>query len=76
MTGRPGWNDDGLVAAQADWRRWTWRGARRLAQARAVLGDGAIHAVAIPAGATVACDGSIALPKPSPSAPLTGAARP
>ena len=76
MTGRPGWNDDGLVAAQADWRRWTWRGARRLAQARAILGDEAIHAVAIPAGATVACDGSIDLPKPPPSAPLTGTARP
>jgi hypothetical protein len=30
---------EALDVAQADWHRWTWRGARRLTAARALLGD-------------------------------------
>ena len=75
MTGALPSGDGGLVAAQADWRHWTWRNARRLAKAQAMLGGAALRVEAIPIGATVSCDGSIDLPKPAPAAPLTGTGR-
>ncbi|WP_157217076.1 DUF4153 domain-containing protein [Flavisphingomonas formosensis] len=47
----------GLAARQADWHQWTWRGARRLAAARAALGPHPLVPRAAPYGRD--CDGSI-----------------
>lgn len=64
----------GLVETQADWRTWTWRGARRLAAARERLGSQPYAPAALAAGGTWNCDGSVARPAPPTDAsPLTGA---
>ncbi|WP_213982621.1 DUF4173 domain-containing protein [Sphingomonas sp. dw_22] len=54
-----------LAADQADWHRWTWRGARRLAAARAALGPNPPRPFPAPRGRD--CDGAL---RP----PLTGEA--
>jgi hypothetical protein len=58
---------------QADWHTWTWRNARRLARAEALLGPAPPRPRAAPNGRT--CDGSIIPPPPSAPAPLTGATK-
>ena len=61
-------NMEALGKAQADWRSWTWRGARRLqaaldASARIAASERALPAVA-------SCDGSLAAPLIRPARPL------
>jgi hypothetical protein len=52
-----------LEDRQAEWHRWTWRNARRLAAAQAAL---AAHPpVAARQGHVRDCDGRIVLPPPS-----------
>ena len=62
-----------LAADQADWHRWTWRGARRLAAAQAALGPNPRHAAPAPNGRD--CDGS-RLPPPLQAAPVAAAEAP
>jgi hypothetical protein len=57
---------DRLEPRQADWQAWTWRGARRLAEAKALIADR--HLSRFTAGRR-ACNGG-PLPSP-PAAPLT-----
>jgi len=77
MTGSWSIDDGGLVAGQADWHSWTWRGARRLSRAEAVAGPQVRRPVTMPANlATWSCDGSITLAAPPKPAPLTKAAKP
>lgn len=64
-----------LETEQADWRTWTWRSARRLARAHAMLGDRPPQPASLPEGAYRACDGSIQLPS-APPLPLTAVQRP
>lgn len=45
-----------VVQAQSDWHAWTWRGARRLAQAQATLGANPAHSLPVEWGR--GCDGS------------------
>jgi hypothetical protein len=59
-----------LERDQADWHSWTWRNARRLAAARALLGDRPPLPRAVPYGRN--CDGA---PFPPP-APLTQGRQP
>jgi hypothetical protein len=65
----------GLVSDQSDWQSWTWRNARRLAEARRRLGDNPPLPAPIPGDAQRTCDGSIvvseAVPAETPGAPLT-----
>lgn len=63
-----------LESAQADWHRWTWRGARRLAAARARLGGHPATSGPAPYGRN--CEGVPFPPPPAPPAPLTKAPRP
>ena len=67
----------GLVTSQADWRNWTWRNARRLAEARRRLGPHPAMPAPQPGNAPRTCDGSVpATPSPpvvSTTRPLTGA---
>ena len=56
----------GLAHAQADWHSWTWRSARRLAEARRRLGRHPAMPASLLPGASRACDGSIELPPPAP----------
>lgn len=78
MTGSWSYEDGGLVGQQANWRSWTWRGARRLDRAEALLGPHAMQPARKPANlATWSCDGSITLAAPPPPpTPLTKAAKP
>ena len=62
-----------LAADQADWHRWTWRGARRLAAARAALGPNPPQAARAPNGRD--CDGS-RLPPPPQLTPVAAAKAP
>jgi len=57
---------DELTRIQADWHGWTWRGARRLAAARAQIE--ARH-LGRPAGGTRQCDGRPFPPPPPPPPP-------
>lgn len=57
-----------LASEQADWHSWTWRGARRLAAARALTGS--LPSTLRPAPNGRGCDGSV---NPPPAEPLTGA---
>ncbi|MBW3559913.1 MAG: DUF4173 domain-containing protein, partial [Proteobacteria bacterium] len=64
-----------LALRQSDWRRWTWRGARQLAAARAVQGRWKLpDLAALPNEAQQgrACDGSLAvlLPAPGTTVPI------
>lgn len=63
-----------LVREQGDRHSWTWRGARRLRAARAMLGPAARPARPAPHGR--ACGGAPLPPPPSSPPPLTGKARP
>ena len=64
-----------LARGQADWRSWTWRGARRLATARRLLGDNPPAPAGLPPHAFRDCDGSINQPEPAaPAVPPTSAA--
>jgi len=56
-----------LIDAQTDWHQWTWRGARRLAAAQALIGRDVAPLRPAPDGRE--CDGAI-IP-PSPPARLT-----
>ena len=47
----------GLEYAQANWRTWTWRRARRLARARAMLGVNPVQPTELPPGSRRGCDG-------------------
>jgi hypothetical protein len=77
MIGSWSYEDGGIVGSQANWRSWTWRNARRLQQAKALLGVQAIQSPRKPANlATWSCDGNITLAAPPPPAPLTKAAKP
>ena len=62
-----------LANTQANWRSWTWRGARRLATARELLGANPPAPAALPPKAYRNCDGSIDFPKPA-DAPAPGSA--
>jgi hypothetical protein len=62
----------GLISRQADWHSWTWRDARRLADATRRLG--AHPAQPLPNRNGRDCDGSIF--RPLPPTPLTPAAKP
>lgn len=62
---------DRLAGEQADWHSWTWRGARRLARARALLGPAPARARAASLGRQ--CDGSIR--RPTAGHPLTAEPR-
>ncbi len=53
-----------LARRQADWQGWTWRGARRLARAKAML-DGDLRQP-LPAPHGRHCDGSLRAPPPPP----------
>jgi len=53
-----------LEDAQADWHRWSWRNARRLAAAQALAGQGWTAPAKAPWGR--GCDGTI-LPPPGPA---------
>ncbi len=67
------WEDQTETAdAQADWRRWTPRNARRLATVRAMFGTNAPRLQSAPDGRN--CDGLI-LPPPMLSAPPSAPAR-
>jgi hypothetical protein len=62
---------DDIVARQSDWHSWTWRNARRLEAAQALLGP---HpALPAPAPDGRACDGS-PNPAPEPTPPVEAAA--
>jgi hypothetical protein len=67
--------DDGLAGQQANWRRWTLRGALRLAKAKALLGPAALQHLT-PANAVWSCDGTITLAPAASPAPLTKAPHP
>jgi len=79
LTGQAYWTADGLAGRQADWRRWTWRDARRLSDAQAALGPRPPASLPLKQGENRACDGSIVeapvveTPAPPP-APLTNGA--
>lgn len=75
LTGDWTHDDDGLAGQQAHWRRWTLRGAMRLAQAQAVLGPAALRHLSPAANVTWSCDGIVTVTPPAP-APLTTAPRP
>ena len=66
---------DDLRASQADWHQWTFRNARRLSRADALLGPNPRQPLPAPNGR--ACDGAISVPPPPPApdapAALTGA---
>lgn len=68
LEGNPDWQT-GVEQNQADWHSWTWRDARRLAEARRRLGDRPPIPLATPPGASRDCDGSIELPPSPQSAP-------
>ncbi|MET0310344.1 MAG: DUF4173 domain-containing protein [Sphingomonas sp.] len=53
-----------LAADQADWHRWTWRGARRLAAAQAILGPNPSRPAPAPYGRE--CGGAFIPPPPPP----------
>lgn len=55
---------DQLKKKQSDWRSWTWRGARRLAKADALLAGDSRTASPAPHGRL--CDGSKREPPPAP----------
>ncbi|NYT41490.1 DUF4173 domain-containing protein [Sphingomonas sp. R-74633] len=55
---------DALTQAQSDWRRWTWRGANRLAAARRLLGANPPLPAPLPPKAYRNCDGTIGFPEP------------
>lgn len=57
-----------LANAQAGWRGWTWRGARRLAAARQLLGANPPAPAPLPPRAFRDCDGAIVV-EPAPIAP-------
>jgi hypothetical protein len=77
MTGSWSYEDGGLVGSQANWRSWTWRNARRLEQAEALLGAQATRPPRKPTNlATWSCDGSITLAAPPSPTPLTKVAKP
>lgn len=57
-----------LAEDQADWRSWTWRGARRLAEARAGLGPLPAAPPSLGEGQWMTCDGSVRSPAPPPEA--------
>lgn len=54
---------------QADWRGWTWRGARRLAKAEARLGPAPAAPAALKPGQWVTCEGTVEQPDPPRTAP-------
>ena len=63
---------DDLLARQQGWRTWSWRDARRLKAASALLGERP------PPAATLRprrCDGALVRP-PAPAPPLTAPAQP
>ena len=55
---------------QADWRGWTWRGARRLAEADVRLGPAPSTPAALKPGQWVTCEGTIEEPDPPLTPPL------
>lgn len=73
------WTGDGLVGQQSDWRRWTWRDARLLSDARTALGPRPPASVPLKQGESRGCGGAIMKPPvvdtpPAPPAPLTNGA--
>ena len=75
LNGNVDWQT-GLEQTQADWHSWTWRSARRLAEAHRRLGTHPAMPAPLPPGASRNCDGSIESPPPAPplvstSGPLT-----
>lgn len=58
-----------LTEDQADWRSWTWRGARRLATATARLGSLAATPPALNEKQWTACDGSVQTTPSPPGGP-------
>jgi len=59
---------NGLVESQADWRGWTWRGARRLAAAEALAAE---RRLPRHRGEERQCDGRPFPPPPPALAPAT-----
>jgi hypothetical protein len=61
-----------LSDSQANWRSWTWRGARRLATAQRLLGPNPAMPSPAPTGSLRNCDGSFyRVPTPTPAPPPT-----
>lgn len=54
----------GLIAAQADWRSRTWRGAHRLSRAAAELGHRPLAPARLPVGYSRDCGGAPVAPPP------------
>lgn len=65
-----------LIADQADWRGWTWRGQQRLAAARRLLGDSPPPPLPIPPRSYRDCGGAIEAYPPDPAPAPTPATDP